>query len=152
MLPIRTIIQTHSYTLILCIYTSALCILRPHEVAVGIERHIGACRLVVEAVHDGMAVTTQAREVAQVKRYAWIMYVAWREVYDVVDDDGRRHATERQAPLAEVVVSPQRLLSDVRPLAGMVQTVCELTRHTVSSSASTYAARHALARHVSTVL
>ena len=62
-----------------------------NQIAVGIERHISARRLVVEPMDDGVAVTAQAREVAQVERYARITYVVWREVHDVVDDDGRRH-------------------------------------------------------------
>ena len=104
----------------------------------------------IEAMHDGMAVTAEACEVVKVERYARVIDVAWREMHDVVYDDGRRHATERHAPLAEVVVSPQRLLAHVLPRLGVVQAVGELTRH--ASSASALTARHALARHASTVL
>ena len=86
-----------------------------YEVAVSVEAHVCAGRRLVEAVDDGMALAAQAREVAQVKRYARVADIGWREVDDVMDDHGWRHASERQAPLAQAGVARHGLLSDVRP-------------------------------------
>ena len=74
-----------------------------------------------------MAVTAQAREVAQVKRYARVVYVGRREVHDVVDDDGRRHATKLEATLAQMMVTFECLFTYVLPCLGMVEAVGKLT-------------------------